>query len=92
MRPLFSRVDIPELKKHHEQQAKETVDRLPARMFDKHDADTASRVVATFTLELPEIDELKARFKALAPLTPRIGVTREEKGRYNASHCPCLAR
>jgi hypothetical protein len=57
MRPLFSGVDIAELKQHHEQQAKETVRQLSPKMFDRDDADIASRIVADFTLELPVIDE-----------------------------------
>jgi hypothetical protein len=57
MRPLFSRVEIIELKQHHAQLAKDTVDRLSPKMLDQAEADIASRIVAMLTLEPPVIDE-----------------------------------
>jgi hypothetical protein len=57
MRPLFSRVEILGLKQHHEQLAKDKVDRLSTEMLDKDEADIASRIVAMLTLEAPVIDE-----------------------------------
>ena len=57
MRPLFSRVEILKLKQHHEQLAKDKVDRLSPNRLDKDGADIASRIVAMLTLALPVIDE-----------------------------------
>lgn len=60
VRPLFSRASLLELKQHHEQSARDMVDRLSPTMLDQDDAEIASKIMSTFTLELPVIDETLA--------------------------------